>query len=220
MFNDFMYNAPDGCDVFAVQLPGRENRKNETLYSDFQQLLDDLELAILPLIDNEFAIYGHSFGGIIAFELTRRLRNKYGKEPVHFFSSATMAPQMTVTWKNRDVLKQSGISSNSEQKLIGLMTYIDDVEYVKKILPILRLDMALLIDYDYEDDRKFNFPITVFSAIEDEVTLPEEMTPWSEHTLAEFHQELVHGDHWFVSRNKDFIREKISKNLNLYSLIN
>lgn len=213
MFNDFMYQAPEGTDVYAVQLPGRENRKDEPLYTDFSKLLDDLELAILPMLDGAFAIYGHSFGGIIAFELTRRLRNNYGKEPVHFFSSATMAPQMTVTWKNRDVLKQSAISSNSEQKLIGLMNYIDDLDYVKKILPILRLDMALLVDYDYTDDHKFDFPITVFSAIEDEVTLPEEMAPWSEQTSSDFRQELVHGDHWFVSRNKDFIREQIGKDL-------
>lgn len=213
MFNDFLYDAPEGTDVYAVQLPGRENRKDEELYTEFQRLLNDLEEAILPLLDGDFAIYGHSFGGIIAFELTRRLRNKHGKEPVHFFSSATMAPQMTITWKNRDVLKQSAISSNSEQKLLGLMTYIDDLDYVKKILPILRLDMALLLDYDFELDKKFDFPITVFSAIEDEVTLPEEMEPWSELTASSFRQELVHGDHWFVTRNKDFIREQISKDL-------
>ncbi len=220
MFNDFLYDAPDGTDVYAVQLPGRENRKDEELYTDFGKLLDDMESAMLPLLDGDFVIYGHSFGGIIAFEITRRLRKKHGKEPLHFFSSATMAPQMTITWKNRDVLKQSAISSNSEQKLIGLMTYIDDLDYVKKILPILRLDMALLVDYDFEEQEKFDFPITVFSAIEDEVTLPEEMEPWKEHTKANFRQELVHGDHWFVSRNKDFIREQISKDLSRLSVGN
>ncbi len=213
MFNDFLYEAPVGTDVYAVQLPGRENRKDEEIYTDFTLLLDDLEAAIVPLLDGQFAIYGHSFGGIIAFEITRRLRKKHGLEPIHFFSSATMAPQMTMTWKNRDVLKQSAISENSEQKLIGLMTYIDDLDFVKKILPLLRIDMALLVDYDYENEAKFDFPITVFSAIEDEVTLPEEMAPWQDQTNAEFRQELVHGDHWFVSRNKDFIREQISEDL-------
>lgn len=219
MFNDFLYNAPEGTDVYAIQLPGRENRKDEELYTNFYKLLSDLETAILPLLDTPFVIYGHSFGGILAFELTRLLRNKYGKEPIHFFSSATMAPQMTVTWKNRDVLKQSAISGNSEQKLIGLMNYIDDLDYVKKILPILRLDMSLLTSYNYKEEQRFNFPITVFSAIEDEVTLPEEMRPWEEHTNAEFKQELVHGDHWFVSRNKDFIRQKISEKLQKMMII-
>ncbi|MGL1887999.1 MAG: SDR family NAD(P)-dependent oxidoreductase [Reichenbachiella sp.] len=215
MYDHFIYNAPEGTDVYAVQLPGRENRKNEDRYTDFDQLIDDLEVAIYPLLDGPFVMYGHSFGGMVAFELSRRLRNKYGKEPIHFFSSATMAPQMSVTWKNRNVLKQSSISSNSEQKLLGLMSYIDDVNYVKKILPILRLDMVLLTTYNYKEEEKLNCPITVFSAIEDEVTLPEEMRPWEEHTNSEFKQEMVHGDHWFVSRNKDFIRDEISKALNL-----
>ncbi|UXP34082.1 SDR family NAD(P)-dependent oxidoreductase [Reichenbachiella agarivorans] len=215
MFNDFMYDAPLGTDVYAVQMPGRENRKKEGFFSHIEDLLEDLEQSILPLLDGPFAFFGHSFGGIVAFELTRILRAKHGKEPIRFFSSATMAPQMTHTWKNLDVMAQTTISSNSEQKLLGLMTYIDDIEYVKKILPIMRLDMALLINYDFVEADKFNCPITVFSAIEDEVTLPEEMTPWQEHTTAEFKQELVHGDHWFVSRNKDFIRQRISADLKL-----
>ncbi|HCX22475.1 MAG: short-chain dehydrogenase [Flammeovirgaceae bacterium] len=213
MFDHFMYNSPEGTDVYAVQLPGRENRIGESFYNELEDLLDDLETAMMPLLDGEFAFFGHSFGGIIAFELSRRLRRKHGKEPVHLFSSATMAPQMTVTWKERDVMKQTVISSNSEQKLIGLMVYIDDMDYVKKILPIMRKDMGLLMNYDYQDEPKFDFPITVFSAIEDEVTLPEEMEPWKEHTNAAFKQELVHGDHWFVSRNKEFIRDQINKHL-------
>jgi surfactin synthase thioesterase subunit len=118
-----------------------------------------------------------------------------------------------LTWKNRDVMRESTISANSEQKLIGLMSYIDDLDFVKKILPLMRQDMPLLMGYDYQVEDKFDFPITVFSAIEDEVTLPEEMAEWKEQTNNTFRQELVHGDHWFISRNKDFIAAQITKDL-------
>ncbi len=219
MFNDFIYEPPKGADVYAAQMPGRENRSDEAFFERLEDLLEDLEQSILPLLDGPFAFYGHSFGGIIIFELTRLLKKKHGLEPVHFYSSATMAPQMTYTWKNLDVMAQTTISSNSEQKLLGLMSYIEDMDYVKKILPIMRLDMGLLINYDFVEDDKFNCPITVFSAIEDEVTLPEEMTPWKEHTAVEFNQELVHGDHWFVSRNKDFIRDKLTETLNTKQIL-
>jgi acyl transferase domain-containing protein/surfactin synthase thioesterase subunit/NADPH-dependent curcumin reductase CurA/NADP-dependent 3-hydroxy acid dehydrogenase YdfG/aryl carrier-like protein len=213
MFAHFLYNPPLDCDVYCIQLPGRENRSDETAYTDLQPLLRDLETAMLPLLDGDFAIYGHSYGGIIAFETSRLLRRKYGKHPVHLFASATMAPQMTLTWKNRDVMRESTISSNSEQKLIGLMSYIDDLDFVKKILPGMRRDMPLLMGYDYQEEEPLPCPITVFSAIEDEVTLPEEMTVWKEQTSSRFRQELVHGDHWFVSRNKEFIGVQIAKDL-------
>lgn len=213
MFGYFLYEQPADCDVYAVQLPGRENRSAETPYVALPKLLDDLEIALLPLIeDGNFSIYGHSFGGIIAFEMVRRLRRK-GKSPKHLFCSATMAPQITLTWKNRDVMRESTISANSEQKLLGLMSYIDDVEFVKQILPLMRRDMSLLMSYDYVDEAPLDCPITVFSALEDEVTLPDEMAAWSAQTTKTFKQEMVHGDHWFVSRNKEFIGAQIDKSL-------
>lgn len=213
MFAYFLYDQPAGCDVYAVQLPGREDRSAEAPYVALPKLLDDLEGALLPLIQNgHYSIYGHSFGGIIAFEMVRRLR-KRGMLPRHFFCSATMAPQITLTWKNRDVMRESTISANSEQKLIGLMSYIDDLDFVKQILPGMRRDMPLLMGYDYQDEAPLDCPITVFSALEDEVTLPEEMAAWATQTTAAFRQELVHGDHWFISRNKEFIRHQIDKSL-------
>lgn len=213
MFAHFLYNPPPDCEVYCVQLPGRENRQEEAPYTDLQALLGDLEEALLPLLEGEFAFYGHSYGGIIAFETARLLRRKYGLMPVHFFASATMAPQITLTWKNRDVMRESTISTNSEQKLIGLMSYIDDLDFVKQILPGMRRDMPLLMGYDYQDDTPLECPITVFSAIEDEVTLPEEMREWKRQTSAQFRQELVHGDHWFVSRNKELIGVQIARDI-------
>ena len=126
-----------------------------------------------------------------------------------------MAPQTTLTWKNRDVLRETAISSNSEQKLIGLMSYIDDLDFIKKILPGMRRDMPLLMGYDYQDEAPLACAITVFSALEDEVTLPEEMAAWQMQTSVSFRQELVHGDHWFVARNKELIGTHIGQDLSI-----
>lgn len=212
MFGHFLFHPPADCDVHCIQLPGRENRNSEHIYTELPKLLDDLQRAILPHLDGPFAFYGHSFGGIIAFELARRLR-RHSLTPKYFFCSATMAPQLTMAWKNRDVMHASTISSNSEQKLIGLMSYIDDLDFVKKILPGMRRDMQLLMGYDYQEEDPLDCPIMVFSAIEDEVTMPEEMAAWKAQTSRAFCQEMVHGDHWFVSRNKDFISRRIAEAL-------
>lgn len=219
MYAHFLYNPPADCEVYALQSPGRENRLNEENHTDLNVLLPDLEDALGKLLtdekqqygwDGDIVFYGHSYGGIIMFELYRLLREKGKKLPVHFFSSATVAPQLTGTWKNRDSLKESGNVSSSEHKILSLMTYIDDREFVKQILPGLRRDMPLLLNYVYQNGLPLDCPITVFSAIEDEVTLVDEMKQWDTQTLSGFQQFLVHGDHWFVSRNKEFIAEKLS----------
>lgn len=219
MFAHFLYNPPADCEVYAIQSPGRENRLEEPNHTQLTPLLAELEDALDRLIaddkllgwDGDIAFYGHSFGGIVMFELYRSLRAHNKQLPVHFFCSATMAPQLTCTWKNRDSLRESGITTNSEQKIISLLTYIDDLEFVKQILPGLRRDMPLLVNYDYEDEEPLACPISVFSAIEDEVTLVDEMSAWSAQTTSDFKQFLVHGDHWFVSRNKNFIGDKIEE---------
>lgn len=219
MFAHFLYNPPADCEVYAIQSPGRENRLQEENHTQLSALLSELETAFDRLMEDEkqlgwegdIAFFGHSYGGIVMFELYRALRAGNKLLPVHFFSSATMAPQLTGTWKNRESLRESGVASNSEQKILGLLTYIDDLEFVKQILPGLRRDMPLLLSYEYQHDAPLSCPITVFSALEDEVTLVDEMTAWEAQTTHAFQQFVVHGDHWFVSRNKDFIGEKIAE---------
>ncbi|AJJ12396.1 zinc-binding dehydrogenase family protein [Yersinia rohdei] len=222
MFAHFLYHPPGDCEVYAIQSPGRENRIDEPNYTQIPPLLADLESALDKLLaeekqqygwDGERVFYGHSYGGIIMFELYRSLRAKKQQLPIHFFVSATMAPQLTGTWREVDVMRASADSSASEQKILGLMRYIDDVEFVKQILPGIRRDMPLLLSYEYQDEEPLSCPITVFSAIEDDVTRVDEMAQWKSQTTASFKQYLVHGDHWFVSRNKEFIAKEIAENL-------
>ncbi|BDD06935.1 SDR family NAD(P)-dependent oxidoreductase [Aureibacter tunicatorum] len=214
MFGQFMLEAPENTDFYSFQLPGRENRGEEKPYSDMQELIPDMAEVILPLLDRPFAFFGHSFGGIVAFELIRYLRKHHGKHPVHLFCSGTIAPQLTGTWKNRDVISQTAIRSVSEERLFNLMSYIDDEDFVRQILPVMRNDMPLIMSYPYQAEEPLTCPITVFSAEEDEVVLALEMAKWEAQTNAEFRQEIVHGDHWFLSRNKDFVIQVLTEELN------
>lgn len=213
MFSHFMYNPPKNTDVLAFQLPGRENRSDEQPYEDVNLLVKDMAEAILPLLDKPFIIMGHSFGGIVGFELIRYLRRHYGKQPIHLFISGTIAPQLTKKWKERDVISETAIFTNSEEKLLALMSYIDDVDFLKRILPIMRKDMPLIMNYLYTDEALFDFPVTGFAADKDEVVLDREVACWKEQTTAAFSLEVVEGDHWFLSRNKELILQRLSQAL-------
>jgi acyl transferase domain-containing protein/surfactin synthase thioesterase subunit len=213
MFSHFMYNPPKNTDVLAFQLPGRENRIDEQPYEQVDALVEDMAMAILPLLDKPFIIMGHSFGGIVGFELIRYLRKNFGKQPMHLFISGTIAPQLTKKWKERDVISETAIFTNSEEKLLALMSYIDDVDFLKRILPIMRKDMPLIMNYLYTEEALFDFPITGFAADKDEVVLDREVECWKEQTTAPFSLEVVEGDHWFLSRNRDLILKRLSEAL-------
>ncbi|BDD11788.1 putative polyketide synthase (plasmid) [Fulvitalea axinellae] len=213
MFSHFMYNAPDDVDIYAFQMPGRENRLDEASHSDIRLLVDEMGEAIQPYLDRPFALWGHSFGGIVMFELAHHLREQFGKNVSHFFASATIAPQLTTTWRNSDIISETALRETSEQRLLSLMSYIDDEDFVLQILPIMRNDMPLIMNYPYADRAPLDCSITVFSAFEDDVVTAKEMEQWEIQTTANFRQEIVHGDHWFLSRNRDFVLEVLSRDL-------
>jgi polyketide synthase 12 len=210
MFSHFMYNAPTETEVLAFQLPGRENRKDETNFEEVPLVVEQMAKAMLPLLDKPFVIMGHSFGGILGYELIRYLKLHYNLMPTTLFISGTIAPQLTKKWKERDVISQTAVFTNSEERLLALMTYIDDVEFLKRILPVMRKDMPLIMNYQYVPGEKLPIPIVAYAADKDEVVTAAEVAQWEAQTESSFELEVVPGDHWFLSRNRDQILEKLA----------
>jgi len=85
---------PDEIEVCAIQLPGRENRLREPLFTRLAPLVETLAGALEPSFDIPFAFFGHSMGALIAFELARFIRRRSQITPVHFFASARLAPHV------------------------------------------------------------------------------------------------------------------------------
>lgn len=72
--------APD-VDVLTVQYPGRQDRRHEPCIDSITDLADSLTGEVLPWADRPLAIFGHSMGAMIAFELALRLERQ-GTQPL------------------------------------------------------------------------------------------------------------------------------------------
>ena len=83
-----------GIEVARVHLPGRETRLREPLFNRLASLVDTLVEELIPWIDGPFALFGHSMGALLVFELARGLRRRHGLLPVHLFVSGYRAPQL------------------------------------------------------------------------------------------------------------------------------
>jgi medium-chain acyl-[acyl-carrier-protein] hydrolase len=71
-------------EVCAVQLPGRENRMDEPPFTRFQDLVSVIAEVLPPFLDREYAIFGHSLGALIGFEVARRIRQTNGITPAWY----------------------------------------------------------------------------------------------------------------------------------------
>ena len=96
LFNSWhgAFNEPGGIQVCAVQYPGRGSRVREPAFTNCDALVDALVPHLLGFLNKPFAMFGHSMGAIIAFEVARRLRDEHRLQPVRLFVSGRRAPQI------------------------------------------------------------------------------------------------------------------------------
>ncbi|GAA3291311.1 hypothetical protein GCM10020295_07820 [Streptomyces cinereospinus] len=60
-------------DVLAVQYPGRQERRRETPFENAELLADAVAEQLADVTGRPLALFGHSLGATVAFEVARRL---------------------------------------------------------------------------------------------------------------------------------------------------
>lgn len=185
-------------EVNAVQLPGRESRFGD------RSPLDPAELAaaIAARADRPFALFGHSFGGRLAFEVARALRRRGGPMPRRLYPSGCRPPHVKVMDGPLD-----GLSTAPEELLIDRLAaggampaaVLAERELLDLVLPVVRADLAWLDEYRYVDEPPLDLPIAVFCGRHDEVVSPEVMRGWNRHTSVSFIQHVLPGGHFFLN---------------------
>ncbi|GAA4222232.1 surfactin synthase thioesterase subunit [Streptosporangium album] len=191
-----------GVEVVGVQLPGRENRIVEPAEID----LDELATAVADAVTADsrpYALYGHSLGGRLAFEVIRRLRRTDAPLPVRLYVGAARAPHL------RGSAMFDGLSRLSDDELVARVVagggvpeaVADEPELLELLLPTLRADFTWLDDYVYQPEPPLPVPITAFTGTLDRAVSMEQMTPWEQHTTAGFVLHHVDGGHFFLQDN-------------------
>src|SRR5438876_275611 len=65
---------PSEIKLEAVEYPGHGKNIEKPTVSDFNELIDYLLIELKEKMDTPFIFLGHSLGGLVSFELTRRLQ--------------------------------------------------------------------------------------------------------------------------------------------------
>jgi medium-chain acyl-[acyl-carrier-protein] hydrolase len=190
---------PRNVEVCPIQLPGREMRIKQTAFSDVFALVDALVSNIVPLLDRPFALFGHSMGALVAFELTRRLMHDRHPLPERLFVSARVAPSVQLKFAPihklpddeliREIVKLNG----TDKDVVG------QTELMKLILPTLRADLALHEEYRYSAGPLLECPIVAFGGLQDFKVDAEDLDAWRNHTSGPFTKRMLAGDHFFIS---------------------
>ncbi len=204
-------------EVASVQYPGRENRLREAPLSTLQPLLETLSGEIRPFLDKPFAFFGHSLGGLIAFELARLMRRQQLPQPKHLFISSRRAVHLPETHKPIHYLEDQAFTEAILIRYNGIPEVVwKDPELMSLFLPVLKADFALIETYQYYTEPAFDFPISAYGGYQDPNASQEELSAWKTHTSDRFTLEMFPGDHFFLQQQRLQLLKSVNDSLGEY----
>jgi surfactin synthase thioesterase subunit/NADP-dependent 3-hydroxy acid dehydrogenase YdfG/acyl carrier protein len=195
-------------EVVAVEMPGRGKRMKEAAYSDLSVLISDMIPVMLPLLDKPFSFFGHSMGGLVAFEITRALKKTHNIQPRDLFISST--PGLT-TYTLREVDHTLHV-----EELATIFPHlhrdaIADDELHRYLIDLMRGDLRLLGGYRYVETEPINVPITVIHGDADERVRSDQALAWKKETSSNFTVITRPGGHRYIDHDRAFLGNLLRK---------
>lgn len=200
-------------EVCPVQLPGRENRLSETSFTHLTPLVQTLAPILRPFIEVPFALFGHSLGALICFELTRELRRLYDMQPLHLFVASYAAPQLPYPLPLISHLPDDQFLRHIRSFNGTPEQFFEEPELLELFLPLLRADFSISETYSYTSERPLDCPITAIGGWEDPHIDRAMLSAWEAQTTNSFNLRLLPGDHFFIDQSRDALLKVIQSQL-------
>jgi medium-chain acyl-[acyl-carrier-protein] hydrolase len=170
----------------------------EPAFRDINTAVAAIAEGVAPMLgEKPFAIFGHSMGALIAFELTRTLQAKYGLVPTHLLPSGCYAPHLPDPFLMHHLSDKEFLEKLRE--LNGMPAEVlNTPELLELVFPTIRADFELTETYKYTPGPRLSCPITAFTGTQDPMASDAEVEAWREHTASRFTLHRLPGDHFFV----------------------
>lgn len=203
-----------GIEVLAVQLPGRETRVLEPPFRRMGPLVTALADAVEAEIDKPFAVFGHSMGARLGFELIRELRRRGGPAPVALFASACKAPHLPRTpLPSLETLPEHLFVARLRDMNGTPPEILENPELLELVLPGMRADFAVVDGYTYTDEPALSCPIRAFGGTQDTEAREDELLGWQAHTTSSFGLHMLPGGHFVIATQREAMTRCIAEEL-------
>lgn len=207
-FKEWARDVPEGLTILPIQLPGREERFAEPPHLDAAVVADEACSWVMEQVGDSarVALFGHSLGAVLAYELAHRLAAVRSSGPAHLFVSGSPGP-----WNGR----QNQITALDDERFLAQVrafagyshSALEHPEMRELLLPVLRADVEMHESYRPASDRPLTVPITSLRGREDGLVDAEQAAQWERATTRAFSTAEIDGGHMYlVDRSETLIR--------------
>ncbi|MEV4467713.1 alpha/beta fold hydrolase [Micromonospora echinofusca] len=197
-FQPWAARLPDSVDLLAVRYPGRQDRLGEPCVDRMDVLADRVTESLTGYLDRPLALFGHSMGASVAYEVAARLEDRLGVVPSILFVSGHGAPHVTRIDQHPDHL--------DDEEFLARIAALGEVDALvfrspklrELVVPALRADLRLIHDHLPREPRTVSAPITAYLGTGDPACDRESVSAWAELTTGGFRLRAFPGDHFYL----------------------
>ncbi|WP_406113059.1 thioesterase II family protein [Streptomyces sp. NBC_01014] len=212
VFRDWPARLPADVELVAVRLPGRESRIRERPFTSWTMLVDVVADALAREVPAPYVLFGHSLGGMLAYELTMR-----GASTAPPSGAAPPAPQLPerlilAGCRAPDVPSpHPGLHDVPRDRfaadLAALAGSPPEVLRNRALLgllePMLRADLELAQTWPWREPLPLPVPLTVFDASDDVMAPPEAVAGWRRYAPLGVRAHHLSGGHFTLHEDPE-----------------
>jgi surfactin synthase thioesterase subunit len=191
---------PGDIELQALQLPGRESRLRERPFESIEECVASALPVLAAGSDLPYAIFGHSMGALIAFELTLALQRHGVAPPEHLFVSGRRAPDEPDPEPPVHGLKDDEFLDELQRRYGAVPQAVrEEPELLALLLPTLRADIGAIERYAMRPGARVTCPIHVYGGTLDRHPRPDQLPAWQGVAATPIRVREFEGDHFYLS---------------------
>lgn len=186
-------------ELWPVEYPAHETRLRDSPVGSSIELATQIARQIAAVVDRPFALFGHSMGALLAFEVKRVLARDHGLRPGMLFVSGYSAPHLAPHRPPIRHLPEAAF--RDELRVYGGTPeeILTDERFMAFLSPLLRHDLGLCETHAHAAGDALRCPIVAFGGYHD-LTVPwDRLLSWSELTTGGFCAHFLPGGHFFIN---------------------
>ncbi|MEM1323015.1 MAG: alpha/beta fold hydrolase [Bacteroidota bacterium] len=211
-YRAFEEKAPLNVNMIPLDIPGRGLRMAEPSLDDLREIARDVLQQIRSRLSEPYAIYGHSMGTMIGFELVHLIIKEGLPAPLHLFFTGGGGPSAREDDDPKHLMDRPTFIK-AIKELGGMPEEIlANDEMLEFFVPILQTDFKAVETYAYIERPPLNIPIDVFIGEDEDISL-EEAQAWEKESSLPIDLQQFPGHHFFIFEYVDQILEHIANKL-------